>query len=63
MMRARCVSAVLALMPSRLPISFIFFPSAISCSTSRSRTLNGSASLAVAERYACTMMRDTPGLM
>jgi hypothetical protein len=43
MIRARWVSAVRLLIPSRLPISFMFFPSAMSVAPQRSRVLSGLA--------------------
>ena len=45
MIRVRCDSAVLKLMPSSRAISFVDFPSATSCSTSRSREVKGSGGI------------------
>ena len=36
----RCVSAVLQLIPKSIAVSFVDFPSATNCTTSRSRGLN-----------------------
>jgi len=42
--------------------SFVDFPSAINCSTCRSRPVKGSAGLSDLERYASITARDMPGL-
>src|SRR5882762_2479038 len=54
----RCDSAVFTLIPRREAASFVDFPSAINCSTCRSRMVKGSAGLSDLERYASTTARD-----
>src|SRR5215470_8994212 len=61
MIRVRCDSAVLKLMPSSRAISFVDLPSATSWSTSRSREVSGSGGISDLARYASTTACEIPG--